>query len=295
MCRCAIGMLLLWAGATAAVPIPTLDPEPLPHEGQPVNDLRLEIACRFLPEQDGWGSPKLETTFTFFNHTDQPILLAGYALSYRLVLSRVTSLVPDESRQCRQPPYCGEGPFTAEHILRVPPHGRLSRVTTGWCDALSTELGIQEAGRIHDGAEDHIFEIRRPGKRLLAYMYRSDGPNNFSAELAAFLKPGERFWTGRVYSNAVVVDFTPLKQNQIMPADYTGEWVDRYPSGKIARRAEHRDGKRHGHSSSTSPTATRPTKSATPTAFATGRTSSTAAREARNTNAPSSTTRRTGQ
>ena len=61
-------------------------PKPLSHEGKPVNGLRLEVAAQFVPEEEGWGAPKLETAFTFHNETDREIVLDGYSTPFRLIL-----------------------------------------------------------------------------------------------------------------------------------------------------------------------------------------------------------------
>src|SRR5205085_7970012 len=105
--------------------------------------------------------------------------------------------------------------------------------------------GVSIAGEVFDAKTDQYFKLLRPGRLTLAFLYRSDGPVTAEKELAKFLKPGERLWSGRVYSNAVRIN-VKLHVQKPVPDNYTGVWTDYYPSGKKHRVAHYRDGKRDG-------------------------------------------------
>jgi hypothetical protein len=220
-------------------------PVPLPHEGVAVNGLRLEVRAHFVPEEDGWGSPKLHTTFTFFNETDTTIVLDGYGLHYRLVLSRLGPA--DAVRISRQQPglSCGIPP-RPEHLIRVPPHGKHVVSHSGWCQTFAIPYGASVGGKVVDEPLSQQFDLLRCGRLTLAFLYRSDGAISMVAELSKLLRKGERLWSGRVYSNPVVIDVSHLHRIEPVPPKFTGTWTERYPSGKPSRVVNYKDGVLHG-------------------------------------------------
>src|SRR5438067_2120990 len=199
-------LLAVWAWVAAEM-LATFEPvKALPHEGQAKDGLRLHVKARFLPEEDAWGAPKLETTFTFTNETDKPIVLNAYSLYYRLTLSRLAPLDGVKTSQERPPIVCGIPEPDEKDILRIPPRGKYVHTKSRWCDTLSIPHGVSIGGEVFDAKTYQYFKLLRPGRLTLAFVYRSDGPVTAEKELAKFLKPGERLWSGRVYSNAVRIN-----------------------------------------------------------------------------------------
>lgn len=85
-------VLFVGAGATAvsAVPDrPRLD-APTSQLGVPVNGLRLEVAARFIAEDDGRGEPRLEQTVIFHNESDATICLDVHEIHDSLVLAHIS-------------------------------------------------------------------------------------------------------------------------------------------------------------------------------------------------------------
>jgi antitoxin component YwqK of YwqJK toxin-antitoxin module len=215
----------------------------LAHEGQAVSGLRLEAAARFVPEVDGWGSPKLEATVTFHNETDAPVLLDGYSLYYRLVLSRVAPLDAVQAGHFEPGPYCPRGPEPAD-VIRIPPRGKHVVKNWQWCEALSIPLGASVRGKVEESKETQTFKLLRTGPLTLAFMYRSGGP--YSGAVTKLLRPGEQLWSGRVYSDPVTIGVSKLHRLKPVPAGHTGSWIDSYPSGKKQKVATYKDGKLDG-------------------------------------------------
>ena len=184
-------------------------PMALAHEGKAVNGLRLEVAAKFVPEQPNWGSPKLETTFTFHNLTDKDILLDGWTVHFRLVLSRVAPLDAVTVSTAQSDPWCPAAP-QARNILRVPARKNLVFRRWHWCDTLDIPRGLSNHGKLLDADTCHRFKLKRPGKLTLVFAYRSNGAYAESRDLHKLLRPMERFWSGRVYSNPVVIDVTKV-------------------------------------------------------------------------------------
>ena len=81
-----------------------------------------------------------------------------------------------------------------------------------WCDTLEIPFGKSQEGKVSDADTVQLFKIKQTGKLALAFLYRSDGAYSDSVELAKLLKPGEKFWTGRVYSNPVIINVLKLRQ-----------------------------------------------------------------------------------
>src|SRR5262249_25824788 len=111
---------------------------------------------------------------------------------------------------------------------------------------LSIPQGVSIGGEVFDAKTDQYFKLLRPGRLTLAFLYRSDGPATAEEELAKFLKPGEKLWSGKVYSNAVRVNVSRLHVKKPVPPNYTGVWTDYYPSGKKKRVAHYTSGKLDG-------------------------------------------------
>src|SRR5262249_51896900 len=150
---------------------------------------------------------------------------------HRLILSRLAPLDGVKTSQERAPIFCGIAP-EAKHLLRIPPRGKHVFARSEWCDTLSIPQGVSIGGEVFDAKTDQYFKLLRPGRLTLAFLYRSDGPATAEEELAKFLKPGEKLWSGKVYSNAVRVNVSRLHVKKPVPPNYTGVWTDYYPSGK---------------------------------------------------------------
>jgi hypothetical protein len=224
---------------------PELAARALAHEGQPVNGLRLEAAARFVAEEDGWGAPKLETTVTFHNQTDAPILVDGYSSYYRLILARVAPEDAVQVSHIGDGPYCPRGPESGD-IIRIAPRGKHTVRGWQWCDSLSIPLGASVGGKVVDAKKHQSFRLLRPGPLTLAFLYRSDGPYSGMPGLTKLLRPGEQLWSGRVYSNPVTIVVTKLHRQKPVPPGHTGMWIDQYPSGKKQKIASYKNGKLDG-------------------------------------------------
>jgi hypothetical protein len=236
------GLLYLVVEFVAQI-LAALEPiQALPHEGRLSNGLRLHVTARFVPEKDGWGAPKLETTFTFTNETENTIILDASRLHDRLILSRLGPLDAVKTGQEKPPIECGGIGLGENAVLRIPPHGKHVLSRRQWCDTLYIPYGVSIGGEVADAKTDQYFKLLRPGMLTLAFLYRSDGPYAAQKGLAAFLRQGEKFWSGRVYSNAVGINVSRLHVQKPVPANYTGVWIDYYPSGKKERVGHYKQG-----------------------------------------------------
>lgn len=218
----------------------------LPHEGSGVDGLQLRVEAEFMPEEKNWGSPQLETRFTFLNKTNQTILLDGFTMHHRVVLSRVSPLDGVKIRFDQEPPFCPREEPGPKHIIRIPPLGSHVIKTWQWCDTLSIPYGGSDKGRVVDGTSTQVFKLPRSGKLTLAFMYRSDGAFAVSKELSKYLQKGEQFWSGQVYSNPVTILLSPPHQEKPVTANYTGVLVENYPSGKKRGETHYKNGKQDG-------------------------------------------------
>jgi len=209
---CSLLVLALTVGTALTPDARAQDkPKALQHEGKPVNGLRLEVAAKFVPEEEGWGAPKLETAFTFHNETDKEILLDGYSIAFRLILSRLSPPDAVETSSMQTRPWCPNAPEQG-HVIRIPSGQKHVITKWQWCDTLEIPFGKSVDGKVSDADTVQLFKIKQTGKVTVAFLYRSDGAYSDGADLAKSLKPGEKFWSGRVYSNPVILDVSKLRQ-----------------------------------------------------------------------------------
>src|SRR5262249_16843996 len=140
-------------------------------------------------------------------------VLDGYSIAFRLILSRLsppdtvetTSAPRPPPRRKQTKPWCPPAPKQS-HLIRVPARQKHVITKRQWCDTLEIPFGKSQQGKGSDGDTVQLFKIKQTGKLALAFLYRSDGAYSNSVELAKLLKPGEKFWTGRVYSNPVIIN-----------------------------------------------------------------------------------------
>ena len=208
----AAGLLAVFAGhgAHTAVPDRTRRDAPVTPHGVAVNGLRLEIKARFVPEQDGWGSPQIEKTVTFHNETDATICLDGYSTYHSLVLAHISPSHMVREYTLKPPIFCG-APIDEKSLIRIAPKRKHEFTTEGWCSSFSIPSGRIVEGRVVDDVDHQIFELLRTGHLTLAYVYRSPGPLTAIPYLQKFLAAGEKFWSGRVYSNPVTIHVSELR------------------------------------------------------------------------------------
>src|SRR5262249_1663003 len=150
-------------------------------------------------------------SFTFHNETDHEIVLDGHSIAFRLIVSRLSPAEAVETTSARAKPWCPPAPEPS-HLSRVPARRKHVITRRHWCDGLEVPFGKSREGKVIDADTVQLFKIKQTGKLALAFLYRSDGAYSDSVELAKLLKPGEKFWTGRVYSNPVIIKVSKLRQ-----------------------------------------------------------------------------------
>jgi hypothetical protein len=226
--------LLVVLACSQAVPATKTPPavvHRLPHEGKAVNGLRLEVAARFIPEEPGWGSPKLAVDFTFINDSNAPILLNTCALSHSLQLTRIEPLDGISIRTDQPMEECFLSP-TEEDVRRIPAGEQWTMENWIWANSLEVYFGRLSDGRIVPDTMHHLYTFERNGAYTLAYVYRTTHrAYNFRDALQKFLRDGERLWSGEVYSNAVAIDVSVYKK-PVRPDNFSGVWTEYYVDGQ---------------------------------------------------------------
>lgn len=81
-----------------------------------------------------------------------------------------------------------------------------------WCAVLEVPFGESREGKVIDADTIQLLKIKHTGNLAMAFLYRSDGAYSDSSALAKLLAPGEKLWTGRVYSNPVFLNVRKLRQ-----------------------------------------------------------------------------------
>jgi hypothetical protein len=147
----------------------------------------------------------------FHNESDATICLDGYFYHERLVLSNVSpAKFLQEQRTHIAPNGCRPG-VQDWHVIRIPPRQKHHFKFVHKCDSFTIPFGRLTNGKLVDDKQFQVLDLIRTGELTLGYVYRSDDPQGVSHELQPFLGPGEKLWTGRVYSNLTTIHVSKLR------------------------------------------------------------------------------------
>lgn len=96
--------------------------------------------------------------------------------------------------------------------MRIPAKNKQQFQWQWYVSSITIPNGKIEHGKLVDDLErSQVYDLTGTGPLTLAYVYRSDGPRNVARQMQDFLMPGEKLWSGRVYSNPVAIHVAKLR------------------------------------------------------------------------------------